>query len=376
MRFANFVLGAVLLGLTACGHSRPLPTLPASHGQLSWDMDQYLNPRPYSPPVYMGVLAPRRDTGPSVSVTAEEAPAIFAEATRVLAGKPTEEQVRQAQADLGAACSQADLLQACDFLREEFGPPVGYSRVVHEFPHEVYRQKTLAMVVVGFIVGTNGRLRDIRLVESATDALDQAVLKTVASMRFHPATLAGHPIEIHYTVKRDTVTSEMDLTPEQELAWGMTRVKAFPDSIEAWGHLARAMARDRAEDPGYEEALRGLNQLSPEYWWSATELAWLYARAGRHEEAAPLAIIGRRRARDNAYALETSALVAFHQGRCQQAVQEQREAVMKLPAEWPREERERFQRTLTTYQEKCATGPAPASPQAASTLDAATPEDP
>ncbi|WP_408889003.1 TonB family protein [Myxococcus faecalis] len=361
MRFSTFVLGVVLLGLTACGHSRPIPTLPASHGQLSWAMDEYLNPRPHSPPVYRGVLAPRRNTDPSVSVTAEEAPAIFAEATRVLAGKPTEEQVRQAQADLGAACAQADLIQACDFLREEFGPPVGYWRVVHEFPHEVYRQKTLAMVVVEFIVGTNGRPRAIRLVESATDALDEATLKTVASMRFHPATLAGHPIEINYTIKRDTVSSEMDLTPEQELAWGMTRAKAFPDSIEAWGHLARAMARDRAEDPGYEEALRRLNTLSPEYWWSATELAWLYAKAGRHDEAAPLAQRGRRGARDNAYVLETSALVAFHQGRCQQAVQEQQEAITKLPAKWPREEQERFQRVLTDYQRQCETAPTPAS---------------
>ncbi|MFY1831712.1 TonB family protein [Myxococcus fulvus] len=364
MRFSTVVLGAVLLGLTACGHSRPIPTLPASHGQLSWAMDQYLNPRPHSPPVYMGVLAPRHNTAPSISVTAEEAPAIFAEATRVLAGSPTEEQVKQAHADLGAACSVADLLQACEFLREEFGPPVSYWRVVHEFPHEVFREKTLAMVVVEFIVGTNGQPRNIRLVESATEALDEATLKTVASMRFHPATLAGHPIEIHYTVKRDTVSSEMDLTPEQELAWGLTRAKAFPDSIQAWGHLARAMARDRAEAPGYEEAMSRLNTLSPEYWWSATELAWLYAKAGRHEEAAPLARMGRRKARDNAYVLETSALVAFHQGRCQEAIQEQQEAVAKLPADWPREEQERFKRTLTEYQGQCATESAPASPEA------------
>ncbi|WP_248543047.1 TonB family protein [Myxococcus fulvus] len=310
------------------------------------------------------MLAPPHSTDPSLVVTPSEAPAVFSEAQQVLAGHPSEQQVRQAYGDIAAACHQADLRQACDYLSEQLEFPVRYSMVEHEFPQNVYRERILAIVVIEFIIGTEGRPRNIQIHESATHEITEAALKTAASMRFYPATLAGHPIENRYTLQMTTAHPNLNLTPAQELAWGMARVKAFPDSIQAWAHVARTLARDRPEDSGYEQALRRLNKLSPRYWWSATELAWLYAKAGRHEEAAPLALMGRRQASGNAYVLETSALVAFHQGRCQEAIQEQQEAVAKLPAEWPREEQERFQRTLTEYQGQCATGAAPTSPEA------------
>ncbi|MCP3059408.1 TonB family protein [Myxococcus sp. K38C18041901] len=376
MRFAIFALGAVLLGLTACGHSRPIPTLPASHGHLSRALAQYLNPRFEGTQVYLGVLAPPLSTDPSLVVTPSEAPAVFSEAQQVLAGRPTEQQVRQAYGDIAAACHQADLFQACDYLREQLEFPVRYSMVEHEFPQHVYRERILAIVVIHFIIDTAGRPRNIQVLESATHEITEAALKTAASMRFYPATLAGHPIENRYTLQMTTAHPGMDLTPTQELAWGIARVKSFPDSIQAWAHVARTLARDRPEDSGYEQALRRLNQLSPKYWWSATELGWLYAKVGRHDEAAPLARMGRREAPNNAYVLETSALVAFHQGRCQEAIQEQQEAIAKLPAEWPREEQERFQRALTAYQGQCPTGPTPMSPEAASTPGAAAPEGP
>ncbi|WP_342380422.1 tetratricopeptide repeat protein [Myxococcus stipitatus] len=226
-----------------------------------------------------------------------------------------------------------------------------------EFPEEVHREGTVVMVVLECTLGTDGRPRNIQVVEASTQELTGIVVRSLAGFRFFPATFAGHPIEIRYGMSASAYPQAMKLTPEQELAWGQVRVKTFPKSLQAWLHLSRVLARDNAQAPGYEQALRELNFLSPSYWWSATELAWLYAEAGRYEEAAPLALTGRRHAPENAYALETSARVAFHQNRCPEAVEEQRLALSKLPEEWPREERERFERTLADYQRQCAAPP-------------------
>ncbi|WP_338867850.1 hypothetical protein [Myxococcus stipitatus] len=292
-------------------------------------------------------------------MTPEEAPAVFAEAVRVLAGEATQEQVAQAHGDLTAACDPGGLTEACDYLREKFSPPIRYAMVPATFPDEVNEKRTVAIVIADSTLGTDGRPRDIKVVESASPALTGIVVRSLASMRFHPATLAGHPIEIRYGMQVSTHPATMNLTPQEELAWGWIRAKTFPRSHRAWLHVARVLARDNPKDPGYEQALREVNFLAPKYWWSATELAWLYADAGRYEEAAPLALLGRRKAPDNSYALETSARVAFHQNRCQEAIQEQQQALTKLPEAWPREERERFSRTLADYQRQCAAGSSP-----------------
>ncbi|AKQ66913.1 TPR domain protein [Myxococcus hansupus] len=72
--------------------------------------------------------------------------------------------------------------------------------------------------------------------------------------------------------------------------------------------------------------------------------------------------MGRRFAPENPYALETSARVAFHRGRCRDAIEDQQQAVAKLPKEWPDEERARFKQALATYQRECSSGATPAAP--------------
>ncbi|MBZ4413085.1 energy transducer TonB [Myxococcus sp. XM-1-1-1] len=360
MRFANFVLGAVLSGLCACSHSRLGPTLPASHGHLSRTMAQHLDPKTEGLEVQAALGVPSHSVETSVVVEPAEAPAIFAEAVQVLSGKPTEEQVRQASADLSAACDAA-LTQACDYLRTNFQPPRRIAGEPPGFPEEAMRERAMAVVIVTFQLGVDGLPRHVQVLESAPYGLTEAMLTSVKGMRFQPAMLAGHPIEIPYQLQMNTRFPGAKLTPQEELEWGRTRAAHFPTSPAAWAHVARAYARDLPEDPQYERALRKLTVLAPNYWWAATELAWLHARAGRYDEAAPLARVGRKMSSHNPYALETSALVAFHQGRCQQAVQEQQQAVAKLPAKWPREEQERFQRVLTDYQRQCETAPTPAS---------------
>lgn len=359
MRPSSVPLCILLLGLSACRYAAWVPTLPAHHGQLSYALAHHQRGGVGEPLVYQGEPIARRNAGPASVVSPSEAHAIFTEAAQVLAGKPTEEQVRQAYADISATCEQTEFSPACDYLREKFVPPSRYAGLPFHFPDEVHREGTVVMVVLDSIIGTDGRPRDIQVVESATKELTGIVRTSLASMRFYPATLAGHPIEIRYTVHAASYSSAMRLTPQQELVWGQVRTQTFPKSLDAWAHLARVLARDNPKDPGYEHALRELNYLSPKYWWSATELAWLYVEGGRYEEAAPLARMGRRYAPENAYVLETSARVAFHQNRCQEAVLEQQQAITKLPEAWPRDERARFERTLADYQRQCVTRTSP-----------------
>ncbi|AKF87141.1 hypothetical protein MFUL124B02_38355 [Myxococcus fulvus 124B02] len=334
-------------------------------------MARHLDPKTEGLEVQSMLGVPSHSVEASVVVEPAEAPAIFAEAVQVLSGKPTEEQVRQASADLSAACDAA-LTQACDYLRTNFQPPRRIAGEPPVFPEEAMRERAMAVVILTFRLGVDGLPRHVRVQESAPYGLTEALLTSLKGMRFQPAMLAGHPIEIPYQIQMNTSFPGAKLTPQEELEWGRTRAAHFPTSPEAWAHVARAYARDQPEDPQYERALRKLTVLAPGYWWAATELAWLHAREGRYDEAAPLARVGRKMASHNPYVLETSALVAFHQGRCQEAVQEQQEAVTKLPEAWPREERERFQRALTEYQRQCT----PASPEAPSTPRAEAPTVP
>ncbi|WP_426751549.1 hypothetical protein [Myxococcus sp. Y35] len=298
---------------------------------------------------------------PRQELSAEEAPAVFQEVVQVLSGTPSAEQLRKAQLDLVAAC-RAELPEACTYMREQLKRPKRLSGATPSLTRSAFEKKAVAAVVIGARLGTNGRPRDFTVVESAPFGMTEEVIKALSTFIYEPAKLAGHPIEIPYTFTFRIFHPEVSLSKEQELQWARTRVSQFPASSAAWDNLARILARDAPEDPWYGKALDSLNRLSPQYWWSATELAWLRAEEGRYAEAEPLAKVGRRSAPENPYVLETAARVAFHRGRCREAIEEQQLAVTKLPEAWPEEERARFKQALEVYQRGCSSASAPAVP--------------
>ncbi|NTX11531.1 TonB family protein [Myxococcus sp. CA056] len=364
MRPLHVVLCSLLLGATACGHSARIPSLPASHGHLSRAMAHYLDPQTEDPRLFGPVGVSPKDSAPTTEVEPEQAPSVFAEAVQKLSGTLSEEQLREAASDIGAACD-AGLAEACDYLREQFQHPKRISGEMPRLPQEALLERAMSVVVVECRLGTDGRARNLRVLESAPYGLTQAMIDSVQTMRFEPAKLAGHPLEIRYSFQFNTTFSDMKLTAREEQDWARTRTELFPTSSAAWAHLARVLARDNPEDAAYEKALRQLNRMSPTYWWAATELAWLHVQAGRYVEAEPLTRAAKKAASHNSYVLETAARVAYHQGRCEDALREQQQAIAKLPAEWPQEEQERFQRALTEYQGPCPAGmPAPTPPRA------------
>lgn len=353
-RYALALLPLLVLA-AGCRHVQPpgpsLPSLPASHARLSRALALYEQRMPESvDDVLPDALAMNE---PKVVVEPSQAPAVYEEAVGVLRGEPTAQELRAALKDLSAACN-ADFTKACAFLRDEMEPPRRMSGKPPEYTNAAIQKRTFATVVLHCMMGTSGRMRDCKVIESAPNGLTESVLAFAHRAVYQTARVAGHPIEVNYTLRINFRPSSIDLSPAQEIEWARIRTERFPKSSPAWADLARQLAWHAPDDPGLEEALRALHALVPAYWWPANELAWLHLKEGRPAEAAPLARRAMSWAPNNAYVLETSAAVLAATGQCEQALEEQRLAVAKLPAEWPQEERERFTRTLEQYQRQCA----------------------
>jgi len=350
MRCYLLSLCSLFVLASGCRHSN-VPTLPASHGQLSLAMDKYLE----LPTTWPG--GPTPFGVPEGVVDPAQAPSVFAEAVQVLRGQPTEDEVRQAAEDLAAAC-EAPFQQACDFLREQFKAPKKVEGAFPEYPREALLAQTPGVVCIRCRLGADGRLRACEVLEPAAHGLTESVLEASRTWRFQPASLAGHALEIPMTTSVRLTPQTVKPTPEQMLQWTRQRAERFPKSVAAWFDLASMLAEQAPEDPAYVPALRRLNELDPSFWWSTNELAWMDARAGQYAKAAPLA----RRARDtaprNPYVLEVSAATLMGLGQCQEAIAAQRQAVEGLPDAWPAPERERFRNSLREY----STRPCPKSP--------------
>lgn len=338
----------VLLGV-GCRHAN-VPVLPASHGHLSHEMQQYLELR--APPA----TDPLASGAPEVVVEPDQAPTLFAEATQVLKGSPTKDQVHQAWEDLRAACD-ADFEEACAFLRKAFERPEKEEFKPVSYPLDK-TYTTCAATVARCRLDVDGRFRGCEVLERAPFGFTEAFLESIQTAKFRPAKLAGHPIETPYTFTAVMTIGKLEEVPaEQRLQWAQARVKTYPKSTAAWDNLAQVLAKQAPEGPEYSSALRQLHNLSPRYWWPANELAWLHVQGKRYAEAAPLAKRARRESGLNPYVLETSAAVQFGLGQCAAALADQQQAVAKLPAEWPEPERERFQQTLREYEQRCAARP-------------------
>lgn len=356
---------SLVLLTPGCRHALAVPELPASHGHLSAALERY---------VAKDENAPEESTPGALSLFADEplsvvepaqARSIFTEALAVLSGAPSTEEVRQAADDLKAACV-AGLTEACVFLRERIERPRKLSGAPPQFPQKAFEkvihQQRFTIVVVRCRLGVDGKFRDCKPLESGADGLTESVLESLAGSTFQPATFAGHPIDVPYTVTARFFPARTSLTTEQRLQWARARAARFPQSPAAWADLAGMLAKHAPEDPWYADALGYLDALVPWSWWAPSELAWLHVQAGRYTEAEPLVKRALTTAPGNPYLLETSAAVMMARGECEPAVLQQRRAVAKLPPEWPAPERERFTRALEDYQRKCpAANATPAS---------------
>ncbi|MBJ6763341.1 hypothetical protein JGU66_21460 [Myxococcaceae bacterium JPH2] len=266
--------------------------------------------------------------------------------------------------DLRAACS-ARLKAACDYLHANFKKPKPVDSIQVERGAYSRRPDTLAQVIVECELGVDGRLRPCEVLEKGPLDSTEVILRGIAESKYSPSLLAGHPISMPHVVRFIMDPTDGKLQAAQELLWRRARAVRFPQSPVAWSDLAEALAKEYPSVPEYLYVVRHMNELYPEYWWSANELAWSYVSEGRYAEALPLARRAQARMAFNPYVDETVAAALLGLGNCSEGLIEQRHAIESLPVDWPLPERERFQKTLRTYEEKCgaAVAPAPSSPQ-------------
>jgi len=352
MRQSIVLLLLALSWTTGCAH-KWVPSLPASHGRLSQVYGQLLGSEDASSdrilPAHVPLFNPKVDG----DLPPDKARAEFESAVALLKGTPSEAQVRQASVALSVACA-SDCFEACDYLRLNarrperiegpgFPPP----------PPGLLMTHGPKFVVIQGRVDTDGSMRNLRVVETPNTAYADALAQYLVQTRFRPVTLAGHPIAHTYAFTFVLSSPNDHMRQKPTLAEARHRAEHFSESGPAWADFSGGLAAEMQEGADYVTALQRLNALAPAYWWSAGELAWQYVQAGRYSDAKPLARMARRMAPDNPYVLETLAAVWRNTGHCAQALKEQEAAVAKLHAEWPREERERFQRTLADYQRAC-----------------------
>jgi hypothetical protein len=178
-----------------------------------------------------------------------QAPTVFAEAVQVLKGQPSDQELLQAWADLDAACV-ARFQPAWDFMHAEFKNPELIEGKIPQYPKEALPTGTFAIAVVKCRLGVDGRLRACEVLEQAPYGVTEALLEVIPTRRYRPVTLAGHPVEVPYTLHARMGIHGVKLTPEEELGWARRRTEGFPKSPHAWWELAQQLARRRRMTPG------------------------------------------------------------------------------------------------------------------------------
>ncbi|MBU8898913.1 hypothetical protein KRR26_25200 [Corallococcus sp. M34] len=133
-----------------CGHSR-LPSLPATHGQLSMALGKYANH--WHEDVQNSAVGE-----PPVEVEQAQAESLFVEAKRTLEGSPSDEQVQGAWADLRAACF-AQFEAACEYIADNFHRPRSIEGEKWAPKLDSVQPGVLYWAVVACRAGIDGHLR-------------------------------------------------------------------------------------------------------------------------------------------------------------------------------------------------------------------------
>jgi tetratricopeptide (TPR) repeat protein len=130
---------------------------------------------------------------------------------------------------------------------------------------------------------------------------------------------------------------------------------AHPDSGAAWATLAQLLEQQGARAADVEEAYRKAIQRSPHDATALNNLAWIYARHGRHAEALPLSLRAFGLDPSSSATLDTHAHVLAALGRCSEAITLQRRALQRLS---PTDDRATYARHLQEIEKRCQRTPA------------------
>src|SRR5690606_28597188 len=81
-------------------------------------------------------------------------------------------------------------------------PPKPKSTVTVEYPPSLLEREEppAGTVIVQYVVGVDGKTKEIELLQSVDPALDRVALDAVARLEFEPATYEGEPVEVVLSV--------------------------------------------------------------------------------------------------------------------------------------------------------------------------------
>lgn len=106
-------------------------------------------------------------------------------------------QIADAQTELS---SPANAQQAAPvFLADPLGAVHYFSQQV-QYPLDARRAKQQGVVLVDFLIGSDGKVTDVRVVKGLSPSLDSEALRVVSAMpAWQPATRAGQPVALPMT---------------------------------------------------------------------------------------------------------------------------------------------------------------------------------
>jgi len=80
-------------------------------------------------------------------------------------------------------------------------PPVAIYKPDPEFSEEARKAKYQGVCLLGLVVGTDGRPRNIRVLSSLGMGLDEKAIEAVKNWKFEPAMKEGHPVNVEIAVE-------------------------------------------------------------------------------------------------------------------------------------------------------------------------------
>ena len=90
-------------------------------------------------------------------------------------------------------------------------PPKLISIVVPEYPDEVLMEEVKDLVLVKVIVGANGNVQKIGVLESPEPLINNAVITAVKKWKFEPALTKGKPVRCSVVIPVGYVYQELGL---------------------------------------------------------------------------------------------------------------------------------------------------------------------
>jgi TonB family protein len=149
-------------------------------------------------------------------------------------------------------------------------PPKSKSTITVEYPQSLLERDVppAGTVIVQYVVGVDGRTKEIELLQSVDPALDRIALDAVARLEFEPATYKGEPVEVVLSVAIElgppTPIAPPDAEPDAEPGLDDPDASDPDDAAEL-----PVTIRGRVREAGMRTPVEGASVLAvppPEGW--------------------------------------------------------------------------------------------------------------